>query len=155
MNYVLILFISLIVFLIIMHYMKKRAMAGNPITTISPQGTMGFIIGDKWNFVLSRMLHLQLITKDEFKKYKEEYPAYIGDWMECNYGCFVVSCHFNNIKQIEFSMKKWCANKNLYRIVSRASRNGFFEEENKTYDFQKIRTTIGKYDRLSFFHVAR
>ena len=40
--------------------------------SINPDGVLGICLDDEWKFVLSRMLHLKMITHEEFMNYHNE-----------------------------------------------------------------------------------
>lgn len=83
---------------------KVNKAKANPIDTISFAGCMGINLGDSWKFVLSRMLHLKLITKETFMEYHKEYEEFIGDpFMEVGY--FKSEEHFHNVKDLEFDVR--------------------------------------------------
>jgi hypothetical protein len=94
----------IIVIVFILFKSKINKAKANPIDSISFAGCMGINLGDSWEFVLSRMLHLKLITKETSIKYKNKYKEYIGDpFMEVGY--FKSEEHFNNVKDLEFVVR--------------------------------------------------
>lgn len=85
---------------------KVNKAKANPIDSISFAGCMGINLGDSWKFVLSRMLHLKLISKETFMEYHKEYEKCIEDpFLEYSVGSFSTEEHFNNIKELEFTIK--------------------------------------------------
>ena len=99
--------IILVLYVYIKIKMKHRV--GNPIDTIHFAGCMGINIGDSWDFVLSRMVYLNLITKETAQNYEEAYKKWQQEdgssFMELSVGRFYVEEHFNNIKSIQFEIK--------------------------------------------------
>ena len=92
------IFISIIITLIILFYVNsiisRRKL--NPINSVNFKGTIGFIIGDSYELVSSRIKHLKLRSKDDpevpdlLKKY-QKYPSITTGFNK-----------FNNVKNLEF-----------------------------------------------------
>ena len=84
--------IILVLYVYIKIKMKHRV--GNPIDTIHFAGCMGINIGDSWDFVLSRMVYLNLITKETAQNYEEAYKKWQQEdgssFMELSVGRFYV-----------------------------------------------------------------
>lgn len=102
-----------IIFLIAFFWLKSKInkTKANPIEAINFAGCMGINLGDSWKLVLSRMKHLNLISKEKFLKYHKEYEEYIGDpFMEICVGCFSIEEHFNNIQDLEFVIRNGVLN---------------------------------------------
>ncbi len=104
---IVVIVIVAIILLILVLFLKTRlrtlAHKANPIDTLNFQGCLGINLGDSWKFVLSRMLHLNLISKKKFYEYHTNYEQYIGDaFMEIGVGRFAIEEHFNNINELEF-----------------------------------------------------
>jgi hypothetical protein len=100
-----VIIISIIVVIVLVWFKSKINKAkANPIDSINFAGCMGINLGDSWKSVLSRMLHLKLITKETSIKYQKKYEEYIGDpFMEV--GHFKSEEHFNNVKDFEFVVR--------------------------------------------------
>lgn len=86
----------------------------NPITSIGYGECMGFRLGDRWDFVLSRMKHVGLITSEQqaqyVKDYKEESAERKRLGMDKLPGGmsfeFIASPNMVNIENIEFHTSK-------------------------------------------------
>ena len=104
--------IVIAIILLIAFFLFKPKNVGNPIETINFVGCMGINLGDSWKHVLSRMLHLNLISKKKFKEYHMGYEEWIGDsFMEISAGCFSSEEHFNNIQNLEFVVRHGVLNR--------------------------------------------
>lgn len=79
---IIVLIILLIVMTIIMlaavskkkggtHKASANQMSNQPLYTISKKGFLGFEIGDSFEFVWSRIIHLNLMTAQEIDKYQK------------------------------------------------------------------------------------
>ncbi len=104
------LIVSVIILVLCVYLkIKIKRHIGSPIDTINLIGCMGINIGDSWDFVLSRMMHLNLITKETAQNYEKEYQWWQKEdgssFMECTVGRFYAEEHFNNIKSIEFQIE--------------------------------------------------
>lgn len=65
-------------------------------------GCMGINLGDNWQFVLSRMVHLNLISQQEAKEYIDKYAESnrLGSYI---FGeTFKSTAKYNNIDTIDF-----------------------------------------------------
>ena len=114
MIYVICVIAAIIVLLIVLWIKTKLKIAvhkANPIDTLNFQGCIGINLGDSWKFVLSRMLHLSLISKKKFYEYHTNYEHYEGDaFMEIGVGNFTIEEHFCNIDELEFCIRNGVLN---------------------------------------------
>lgn len=101
----LLFFITLIAY-VIFHKKTERNRQGvnNPIETIGFYGTMGFELGDSYEFCKSRMEHLSIPVESD--GYENE--LYEGFWDSCNMPCSVTCGKntYNNIDQLSFGFKQ-------------------------------------------------
>jgi len=95
-----------------------KKFVGNPIETINFEGCMGINLGDSWQFVLNRMLHLNLISQEKFKEYHDAYMEDGNSYLESSVGRFVVEEHFNNIQELEFCIKEGVLNNVYMKFVA-------------------------------------
>lgn len=90
---IVIIIVAVILVLYVYVKIKMKHRISNPIDTINLTGCMGINIGDSWDFVLSRMVHLNLITKETALNYRKEYQRWIKEdgssFMECTVGRFI------------------------------------------------------------------
>ena len=66
---IIIITIAVIVFAMVKFRQKQAKVTLNPVDSILPNGTMGFIIGDSKAFTLSRINHLVMATKEDMEEY--------------------------------------------------------------------------------------
>lgn len=66
-----ILGIAAILFVVVKSRQRRAQATLNPVDSILPNGTMGFMIGDSKAFTLSRIKHLGMATKQELDEYRE------------------------------------------------------------------------------------
>ena len=93
--------IVILVVVLFVWYIKTKARNSNPIDSISYSGMLGFKIGDKMNFVLSRAKHLRLLTSKEFDKIIEDRDI-MRDVMGMHSGFSVAKNRFNNVDELYF-----------------------------------------------------
>ena len=106
MTTIIIIAIILVIAFFLLKPKNNKKNVGNPIETINFVGCMGINLGDSWKFVLSRMLHLNLISKKKFMEYHVNYEEYIGNsFMETSVGRFSIEEHFNNIQELEYVVR--------------------------------------------------
>lgn len=108
--------IAIIIILVVISFVvymiskgKKIVVNSNPIDGIHDGGTMGFLLGDKYKFCLSRLKHLGIkIDSNDFED--EFHQLMVGSTL----GSHVTwgTNEFNNIKNVDFRFK----NKSLSSI---------------------------------------
>ena len=95
------LFVILLFIALVFLFLKRRRSKWNPIDNIHFGGTMGFLLGDKYEFCLSRLKHLNIPIDsndydDENKLMTESRWGY-----DVTFG----KDFYNNIKEVRFSFK--------------------------------------------------
>ena len=90
------------IFIIVRIFRKGKLSTVNPINGMNFNGCMGINLGDDWHFVLSRMVHLNLISQQEAKEYIDKYAESnrLGSYI---FGeTFKSTAKYNNIDTIDF-----------------------------------------------------
>lgn len=129
-----------------------KNLVANPIETINFEGCMGINLGDSWQFVLNRMLHLNLISKAKFKEYHDAYFEYRNDtFMEVGVGRFVIEEHFNNIQSLEFCVRNGVLNSIRMKFIGEHHDVNTIVEIVKNKLTRKFGTPMENMDGEHFF----
>lgn len=83
---------------------KEKMSSINPINGLSFRGCIGINLGDSWELVLSRMAHLDIISQEDAKQYKERYIK-SRDGEGCLGETFKSTTKYTNVDFVEFNIK--------------------------------------------------
>lgn len=91
--------VVLLLFVFIINRGKKQVSFSNPIDGLHYGGTMGFLLGDKYEFCMSRFKHLNLtVDSNDFEDemYKLGFSSYRSQYVIWGRNAF------NNVKEVVF-----------------------------------------------------